>query len=141
MGFVKDRVEQYCLLERRDGARQAPRAARYEGQLVMNVRRLIVEADVGLVALRCICVALKLAVDVAELLQRARRGRVELGGGPEVAEGGRQRFWRISAALMGLAALQVGDTIRGSAIAPLRFDGDERLAAGRASSPWAMSRR
>ena len=92
---------------------------------------MIVEADIGLVVLGGIRESPQLDVDVAEFFERARGARVELGGGSEIAQRCGERLGRIAAALMRLAALQVGEHRAalqrdGAAVC---LDGHERLPA------------
>ena len=132
--FVKVRVQLDRLLQRRNRARQAPVAARRERQLVENRRGVIVEAEVRLVVFGGIREAPQLEVDVAEFFERAGGARVELRGGAQIAQGRRERFGRIAAALMRLAALQVGE--HRAALqrdrAAVGLDRHERLPAARA---------
>ena len=92
---------------------------------------MIVEAEVRLVAFRGVRVAAQLQVDVAQLFEGARGARIELGGGAEIAQGRRQRLRRIAAALVRLAALQVGQhraALQGDRAA-VGLDRHERLPA------------
>ena len=130
--LVKIRIQRDSLLQRGYRARQPSlSAARSERQLVENGRGVIVEVEVRLVVLGGIREAPQLHVDVAKLFEGAGGARVELGRRAKVAQRRGERLRRIAAALMRLAALQVGEhrVALQSNRAAVCLDGHERLPA------------
>ena len=133
MRFVKSRVELHRLLQGRNRAGEPAIAARRQRELVENLGRVVVEADVGLVVFGGIREAPKLEIDVAQLFERSRGARIELGGRAQIAQRGGQHFGRIAAALMRLAPFQVGEhraafQRNGAAVG---LDGHKRLPPAR----------
>src|SRR5688500_15172727 len=98
---------------------------------------MVVEPEVPLVVFRGVRKPAQLKIDVAELFERARRARIERGGGAQVAQRRGKYFRRVSAALMRLAALQIrqhglGFQRDGAAVG---LDGDKRLSAAEGLVP------
>ena len=92
---------------------------------------MVVEADVRLVAFGGVRVSAKLEIDVAQLFERPGGAGIERRGRSQIAQRGRQHLGRVAAALVGLAALQVGQ--HRAALerdgAAVGLDGHERLSA------------
>jgi hypothetical protein len=106
--FVKGGVELDRLLQGSGRARQASIPARRERELVENLGGMVVEADVALVALGGVRIPPKLDVDVAEPFERPGGAGVERLRGSQVAKGRRQHLGGVPPALVGRAALQIG---------------------------------
>ena len=99
----------------------------------MDDRGTIVKAQVRLVVLRRIGVAMQPDVHITELFLHTRGCRIQFRGGAQVVEGRCQRIARVAAVLMRFGALQIGEhrlALQGDGAAE-RLDCDKGLAAAK----------